>query len=315
MLCLFVCLHVCSPGFLNLHKSAVAWSLNITLHTRSSKQSRKHNFLLLKNMPNYKLGFNLSEKTLRQLMCSLWHRHLDNIVFNCQIFKRSLVWRCCKVTAEADAGGMSSCVRVTHTNSIITTCCRDFIDVVKLHVSVTSLKLAAAAPLASCVNPRGNERKLPPEGNTAVAFCCSCCSFYSVSSSLVCLFSFVTFSTFSSRYYRSPVRVCCVRATLHHSRTNPPSLRSGFHRRPAAGDQREQPELTVIKQHVITFFKLLFLPSRQHTHGLPAACSPAAEDALSSASSAHHTASHTNNSATGCHFQNNLREQSNRKRS
>lgn len=111
---------------------------------------------------------------------------------------------------------------------------------------VSSLKLAAAAPLASCVNPRANERKLPPEGNTAVVFCCSCCSFYSFFSSLVCLFSFVTFSTFSSRCYRSPVRVCCVRATLHHSRTNPPSLRSGCHRRPAAGDQREQPELTVI---------------------------------------------------------------------
>lgn len=134
-----------------------------------------------------------------------------------------------------------------------------------------SLKLAAAAPLASCVNPRANERKLPPEGNTAVAFCCSCCSFYFVSSSLVCLFSFVTFSTFSSRCYRSPVRVCCVRATLHHSRTNPPSLRSGFHRRPGPGDQRGQPELTVIKQHVIMFIKLLFLPSRRHTHGLPAA--------------------------------------------
>ena len=137
---------------------------------------------------------------------------------------------------------------------------------------VSSLKLAAAAPLASCVNPRANERKLPPEGNTAVVFCCSCCSFYSFFSSLVCLFSFVTFSTFSSRCYRSPVRVCCVRATLHHSRTNPPSLRSGCHRRPAAGDQREQPELTVIK-HVMMFIKLLFLPSRQRTLGLPAACS------------------------------------------
>lgn len=98
-------------------------------------------------------------------------------------------------------------------------------------------------------------------GNTVVVFWCSCCSFYSFFSCLVCLFSFATFSTFSSRYYRSrsPLRVCRVRATLHHSRANPPSLSSGCHRQPEPWDHREPSELTLMKPHVIIIIMLLIL--------------------------------------------------------
>lgn len=110
-----------------------------------------------------------------------------------------------------------------------------------------------------------------------VVFCCS--SFYSFFSCPVCLFSFATFSTFFSRYYRSPVRVCCVRVTLHRFRTNPPSLSSVNQRRVETGNYREQSELTVMKEQTTMRFSFL-----SQTHGLSVR-GPAAEDALSSASS------------------------------
>lgn len=124
---------------------------------------------------------------------------------------------------------------------------------------------SSASPLASWLVERAgcpvNPRAVPPVENTVVVFCCSGCSFYSFVSCLVCLFSFATFSTFSCRYYRnrSPVHVCRVRATLHHSRTNPPSQSSVCRRQPGTRDHRERSEPTVINSHVIMSILILSL--------------------------------------------------------
>lgn len=115
-----------------------------------------------------------------------------------------------------------------------------------------------------------------------MVFCCSCCSSCSSFSSLACLFSFGPFSAFSSRYYRSPVRVGRVRATLRHSRADPPSRRAGGPRQREA-DFRVLASRLRPKDDACEGAVLSNIPSTER-HGPPAG-RPAAEDALSSASS------------------------------